>query len=370
MILQLHGQILFYEWQPGAQRSEATGSSDIRSGHCATLRSRLPLIFAFSVVFFSGDVFSAFAQTPDIVIFREFDVNGNVSETRQRLEGEIVDLNGRDGLVMKTKDGTRLVVPLENIAEFEQLKTTLKPSQINAENAMANGDFLEAVRGFQTARREETRLWVKRQQTARIVQAYSALGDVEKAAREFFQLAQSDPLTPYVDCAPLPWFAELGKERPFQELGKLWLDRPENPAAQLLSASLSLSTPNHAKAVAALEKLSQTSNRSIAKLATAQLWRVRLMEADQTEVTAWEKQLAQMPEFLRSGPRFLLGEQWVKLGQPEKAIEHWLKVSTDDPGARPLALLSLQRAAAVLQKLGRTEEADGLLKKTSDKSDR
>jgi hypothetical protein len=210
------------------------------------------------------------------------------------------------------------------------------------------------------ARTAEKRDWVKRQQTSVIVQAYVALGEKERACREFFALAESDPETPYLACIPLPWHIDVSQSLVFQQLGDLWLNRPEYPACQLLSAGLSLTTANHARAVEILQRLAKSNNPSIAALASAQLWRVRLINATPSEAAHWEQQLDSMPEDLRSGPHFLLGEVFARLDEPDIALTHWLHVPLDSPDMRPLALRSLERAVETLNKLGRSSEAETL----------
>ncbi|MCL2118167.1 MAG: hypothetical protein FWH27_07040 [Planctomycetaceae bacterium] len=318
-------------------------------------------IFIASSLFFQNFLFSQNRSNNDYAIFRT-DLS-----VEQRIEGEIVNLTGRDGLVFRPNHGQEITIPLDRVIDFG---TTKENAQVNAEQAFLNGDYRAAIDNYLVARNVEKRDWVKRQQTSVIVQAYVALGEQERACSEFFALAESDPEPAWLTCIPLPWNVDVSQSLVYQQLGEMWLDRPNYPACQLLSAGLSLTTANRAKAVEALQLLAKSNNPSIAALATAQLWRVRLVEATPAETISWERQLDAMPEDLRSGPHYLLGEAFARLDQPDNAITHWLHIPIDTPNMLPLARHSLQRAVETLDTLGRAAEAETLRHELREKSEK
>ena len=317
-----------------------------------TRKSQKQLMVAVAVAVLTQHcLFSQNDSANDYVVFRT-----DLSQ-EQQFKGEIVNLTGREGLTFRPNRGREIKIPLDRIVDFGTIKES---TQINAEQAIRSGDYQAAIDNFLEARNSENRDWVKRQQTAMIVRACVALDERERASREFYALAESDPETPYLACIPLPWHVNVAQSLAYQQLGEMWLDRPNYPACQLLSAGLSLTTANRAKAVEVLQSLAQSSNRSIASLAMAQLWRVRLAEATPSEAASWEQQLDAMPEELRSGPHYLLGEVFARLEQPDNAMTHWLHVPIDTPDMRPLALRSLELAVETLDKLSRAAEAETL----------
>jgi tetratricopeptide (TPR) repeat protein len=314
---------------------------------------RQSVVYVVIFLFLHNCAFSQCPTSNDYVVFRV----GNDREREQRLEGEIVNLTGRDGLAFRPNNGQEIKIAIDRIIDYGTVK---EPAQINAEQALKNGDYHTAIDNLLEARKSEKRTWMQRQQTSEIVQAYSALGEQDRACREFYALAESDPETVYLAHIPLPWYVDVSQSLAFQQLGEMWLDRPNYPACQLLAAGLSLTTANRVKAVEALQSLAQSNNPSIAALATAQLWRVRLVEATPGEAVSWEQQLNAMPEELRSGPHYLLGEVFARLNQPDNAVTHWLHGPIDTPIMRPLALRSIQRAIKTLESLGRSAEAETL----------
>ena len=312
---------------------------------------RQSFLFVAILPYSQNCLFSQNPQVSDYVIFR------TDTSAEQRLDGEIVNLTGRDGLTFRLNSGREIKIPLDQIIDFGTVKES---TQVNAEQAFRHGDYRTAIDGYLEARKAEKRDWVKRQQTSVLVQAYVALGEQERACREFYALAESDPETPYLAGIPLPWYVDVTQSLGFQQLGEMWLDRPDYPACQLLSAALLLTTAHRVRAIEALQSLAKSNNPSVAALATAQLWRVRMIEATSNEAANWEQQLDAMPEELRSGPHYLLGEVFARLDQPDSALTHWLHVVIDTPDMRPLARQSLQRAIEMLDQSGRDAEAETL----------
>ena len=312
-------------------------------------------LFVFFVYFVFLQTFAIGANN-DYVVFR------SENQVPQRLEGEIVNITGRNGMTFRPNDGQERKISLEQIVDFGTVKEI---AQVNAEQAMLDGDFRGAIDYYIAARQAEYRKqtkrnWVMRHQTSVLVQAYAALGETERASREFYALAESDPETVYLASIPLPWHVELSQAAMYQRLGEMWLDQPEYPAAQLLSAGLSLTTTNREKAVLVLQNMTKSQNTSIAALATAQLWRVRFAEATLAEAENWEQQIETMPEELRAGPHYMLGEVFARHGRYDDALAHWLHVPIDSPIIRPLATQSLDRAVETLDRQGRKAEAETL----------
>ena len=317
---------------------------------------RQSVTFTVVFLFFPNCAFSQNVSNNDYVLFHA-DIQQVGSLEDQRLEGEILNLTGRDGLTFRPNGGQEIKIPFDRIIDFGTVK---EASQVNAEQAFRNGDYRAAIDYYLEARKSEKRAWVQRQQTSVIVQAYSAFGEQQLACQQFYLLAESDPETVYLACIPLPWYVDVSQSLVYQQLVEMWLDRPNYPACQLLSAGLLLTTTNRTTAIETLQSLTKSKNPSLAALATTQLWRVRIAEATLNEATSWEQLLGTMPEELRSGPHYLLGEIFFRLDQPDNAMTHWLHVTFDTPMMRPIALRSLQRAIETLEKLGRAAEAESL----------
>lgn len=273
-----------------------------------------------------------------------------------RYDGKILDLDGRIGAKIRIGQREETFPP----GQFVNFGTVLTVEHVNAEQLFQAKDYSAAVEQFLAARSEEPRNWVKRQITARIVQSYQALGQPEQACREFYLLARSDPETLYIACIPLPWFADLEREQNFMQIGRQGIDQTQNPSMRLLAAGLLLTSPDREKAVETLRELSGTSQKSIAMLAQAQLWRTKLFDAAKSEALTWEELTDTMPEPIRPGPHYLLGEVFSRLKEPEDAVAHWMKVVLVYPEQKRLAERCAEHASQTLRELGRLEQAQKL----------
>ncbi|MDR1958523.1 MAG: hypothetical protein LBQ54_05715 [Planctomycetaceae bacterium] len=276
-------------------------------------------------------------------------------QTKQ-IDGTIVELSSRTGAVIQTGNKEERI-PVDRLVNFG---TVLTDAHINGDQSMKAKNYPEAVRQFQTARAEETRMWVKRQITARIIQSLTAQGEFEQACREFYLLAESDPETLYIACIPLPWFTVPEREQTAFVLGRQGIRQQDNPAMQLLAAGLLLMSPDRAEAVETLQKLAKSSNRPIAALATAQLWRLKLFDASKSDALTWEEQTELMDTPLQAGPHYLLGEVFARRQDPENAVSHWMKVILLHPEQRELVQQAAEHAAETLRTLGRPEQAEKL----------
>ncbi len=276
----------------------------------------------------------------------------NQGTGRIRITGEVLDYTGSQ-LRVRLADGREQTFPGDRVARIE---TPTTAEQQEADRRFAAGRYAEALPLYQQARQKESRVWMRRQITAQIVRCCWLLGRTELAGEEFLLLVQSDPETPYFDCIPLAWM-------PGEPSGALeqaavgWLRRSQMPAAVLLGASHLLSGPARAEAVARLQQLVLGSDRRVAQLAMAQLWRVQFVTADQGKLLGWEEVVRRMPRGLRAGPYFVLGAAWAQKQQWERAALAWMRVPILHADHRRLAAQALLRAAGALEQLDRPDQA-------------
>ena len=102
-------------------------------------------------------------------------------------------------------------------------------------------------------------------------------------------------------------------------------------------------------------------------MAQAQIWRAQVTVADASQLAGWQQAIAQMPEAVRAGPYFLLGQAWARQGQSDKAALALLRVPLVYPENRALAARSLLEAGRCLADAGRRDEAAGLYREALEK---
>ncbi len=271
-------------------------------------------------------------------------------------KGQVVDYTGRE-LVLLLPSGLDRTFPADQVLRIE---THYGPQHVEADRRFAQGEFESALGLYGQAREGEPRRWVRRQITARIVWCYRALGQWERAGKDFLDvLLADDPSTPYFDCIPLGWVRRepsLTLERTAQQ----WLTRDQRPAAALVGASHLLSTNQYSRALERLRQLAADPDERIAFLALAQTWRASAVTANPEQLAQWQATIERMPEPLRAGPYFVLGAAEAQQQRWEQAALAWMRIPILYPEHRNLAAQALLSAGRSLERLGRSEQSVSL----------
>lgn len=263
----------------------------------------------------------------------------------QRLRGLIVDVSG-DGLILQLSDRSTRKIPPDQVLGIETRHST---TFSNSQQAIEQGRIDEAVQLLLAARKEESRSWVQRDITARIVRLLHSRGQYAEAAREFLASDfAADTHSPYWSCIPLVWFPEITLSAGIQDTSA-WLTS-DQPERQLLGASYLLDAPQQRQAVVILERLRLSPNRVVALLAAAQLWRREVQTADKTRIAGWERAIEDLPSSLRPGPCYVIATAWRTQGDIEKSLLTYLKPPILWPESRRIAARCLFEAANLLEK--------------------
>lgn len=269
------------------------------------------------------------------------------------------------------------------------------PKPTEADTAFERGDYVAALNMYLQLRDEDGKdvrssekrkdAWIAH--TAQAVRCYSATGNAELAVQEYFLLCQvaSADRTP-LDCIPLPWFTPSDKItvglRPHEKTAIDRLDpikfQSPGPSATLLAAAvLSVSADNARRnqGISLLRNLEsqyqddelkkaakegETAVRQqVALLASAFLWKQRIPRLRlTTELTALRRTIDRMPEELRAGPYFLLGQSARQVGDDEAAVLAFMRLPVLYPHQRAFGVEALREAALSLKKLGRSDQAE------------
>ncbi len=269
-----------------------------------------------------------------------------------KVGGRIVDYTG-DGLVLELPGGRQQTFAADKVLS---VNTHYDVTKMEADRAFAENDFARALTLYREARAAETRPWVQRQITARMVWCLRGLGQPEVAGEEFLLLIRSDPTTPYFDCIPLAWIPSQPSV-PLERAAGQWLARDDMPAAVLLGASHLLPTAARADALARLSKLTSATDRRISRLALAQTWRAEVATVDDQRLAAWSHLIESIPESLRAGPYYVMGLARAHRREWEEAALALLHASILFPYDRHLAAQSLLDAGRSLERLDRTKKA-------------
>lgn len=289
------------------------------------------------------------AKAEDVVVLAT-DGGGTMT-----VRGTVVDYRG-DGLKIEDHTGVARSFPAQRVIDIQ---TSLSPQAQEAERRFAERKWAEAVPLYQTARREETRGWVRLRLTARLVRCLNNLGQAEAAGREFVDvLLSADPNTPYFEVCPLPWLP--GTPDPsLQQAALGWLRSP-HPAAQLLGAAHLLTGPHAVEARTTLQNLTTTAARPIAQAALVQLDRRDILAASEDILRSRERLLREMPRNVQGGGYYLLGIAWAQRQRWEDATACFMRVVILHDDQYRTAARALAEAVRCREKLGDRESAERL----------
>jgi len=290
-------------------------------------------------------------EADDVVVYS---TSSNANK-RSRATGEILDFTGEE-LTIRQVGGRENSIPTSRVIEVQSEWT---PQQKKAEQLFHKHKFTEALAEYQEAARVEHRLWAKRGIFAQIDWCNRALGNLGQAATAWLSIYASDPTTQYFEAIPLAW-QTVRPDVKSQEQASEWLSGNARDVERLIGASWLISSGQRNTAIAALRRLSSSSDPRIAHLADAQLWRTQIVTAKRDDVTKWQQQIDRMPEALRAGPYFVLGQVRSRLEQREPAALAFMRVPVFHQKDYQLVAASLHSAARELEQLGRSTEALGL----------
>lgn len=268
--------------------------------------------------------------------------------------GTVLDWNGRT-VRIKSGDGLR-ELPAVRVVDVE---TPRIESHHNGLAALDAGKPGEALPLLKKALAEEPRLWMRREILAALIRTNLALGDRAAAGTDFLALLDSDPATRHFELIPLDWQTDP-PDAALVAAARGWLKTADSDAAKLLAASCLLFDPLKGNdAAETLGRLATSIDSRIYPLARAQLWRRQLKKGNvaEGEIARWEDRLDEIPEPLRGGAWWLVGQAWADRGSAERAATAllWLPL-VYDADAR-LAAEATVNAADQLTRIGRTADA-------------
>jgi hypothetical protein len=126
---------------------------------------------------------------------------------------------------------------------------------------------------------------------------------------------------------------------------------------RLIGASWLLASPLRARAVSVLMQLELNTNKRIAILATAQLWRTKLPVALKADLEKWQNVINRLPLAYQAGPYYVLGQLQQQQGESALAVLTWMRVIILYPHGHQLNAESLLAAIKALRQLEKPTQA-------------
>ena len=307
------------------------------------------MILALIVPVWLGSI-SAFAQ--DRVILQQ------PGGSRFPISGIVDDYTGREVTVIVRAGEAARRYPRQDVIEVQ---TAYTAHHEKGRQWLAKGEVAQAKPELTQALKEEDRAWVRRLILADLVRCAMWNGDYLSAAPNFLAIVESDPETMHFGLAPLAWTDQPSSANVIFE-ARAWVTE-KSLIAQLIGAShLLFDRESNDQAETVLRRLARESNVRLQRLAQMQLWRVRSVSGTATpsELQRWETAIDELPEELRAGGYYVLGQTFRRQQQPERAaaILLWLPLVYDSD--RYLAARACFEAAELVESFGDRSQATNL----------
>lgn len=271
-----------------------------------------------------------------------------------------------DGTV-QSMDADSLKLLLENGTETSIASARIERIEIEWANAQAreamelvqSRAYRAAIDAIPKAASSGVPRWQQLFMVGGVVQSADALVGTRAAGAVFLKnlAAWSPPPLLYADM-PLNW-TSVDPDRVLVDSAEKWL-ASEDENSKLLGASWLLLTPRRDVAKSALIALQSSENATLAKLATAQTWRLVPPPETMENLAEWKLFRDSLIEPLQIGPTELIADRLTRVGQIDLAIGEWMRIASVHGDRYHRASRALQTVAELLRRNDRNEEAKRL----------
>jgi len=246
-------------------------------------------------------------------------VTGDGPDDVTRYRGSIADFNATRLEILTGESKRKRTFPTEKIAKVEAIYL---PSHNSALAAIEAGDFKSAFESLDLALKKEQRQWVQREILALQIQILGRTDQLAARAQLFTKILSSEQATRFYHRIPLLWQGRVLGTADLS-LAQQYLDS-EKETLELIGASWMLAGAGRKTATEKLVDLANTIDSRIASLASAQLWRAKLLTAKQADVERWQAQVDSMPPNLRFGPLLIVGSTMARLKPADGNATEWV----------------------------------------------
>jgi len=277
----------------------------------------------------------------------------------ESIVGRVVDFNASNIVYHSSPDGVLRTRPSGDVAKisFQWLSEEGTAAQV----AFESGEYAEVIRlGKLAIAGGKLSSWQQRLLVAKMVDAFWLSNQRVIAGKLFLSLIKdSSPLLVYAS-APLIWQpAKIDSTMIEAAMG--WMKDSESVDAQLLGASWLLGTSNSTEAIETLQKISRQSNVQLARLATAQQWRVATPKEVANKFLEWRAVRDLLPVALQLGPTLTIAEKLERASLQPEALQEYIRIIAIELPTSQGSDFAKQRAAEILRSANRPEEANKLL---------
>jgi tetratricopeptide (TPR) repeat protein len=272
-----------------------------------------------------------------------------------RMVGEMIDYDDR-GVRIQLTSGQQVFYPSRDIQSVE---TSRVEQHDQADIALERREYPQAIVLYRQALGTENRRWATVQIQTGLVRAYRQTGELDEAARLYFEIFAKRSDADIVSLAPIRWMEGQPCSDASIVAARGWL-HDERPIARLLAASWLYTTAQRDDARTVLDEL-QTVEQRIGWMARAQLWRLPKEPPPEDLLKRMQQSVEKIPSNLRAGPQFTLAAAEESGGRLDHAALAYLRVAYIDAPGSDLAAEALLRAARISREIGHEADAQKIL---------
>ena len=240
-------------------------------------------------------------------------------------------------------------------ARVNEFQTAYRDQRFQDALSMAPQIIGSKAEGIRLAR------WEQKLVLAMLIESCKSMDRWEPACTLFVSLAKDSPPDLLAAGIPIPWFdsvAEIRDRDQIRKLASTWL-QDQNEMVKLIGASWLLDGELRDEAVAVLKSLSRDSKHPlVSPFATAQLWRT-IPPAEFVNRQIKSARALRDSVFFpaQAGLTLLLAERCNRGGDPDLAVQEWVRVVTIHPEQSALANHAKQSALDLLKSTDREDLA-------------
>lgn len=279
------------------------------------------------------------------------------------VSGEILEVN-RHALKIRTETEPQRRIPYEKIRKIAWEKS---PQWRQGDFAFQRKEYANALECYRREFSQEEKRWKQVELIVQVIRCLTRLGENPKALEWGLQLLrmEQDLTDEHYAVLPFLWKPNIA-DTASETVAVRWMKQKPSPDELLLCGSYLLSSARRNEIMNRLQSLSQVKDARLAGLARAQLWRTERLEMTMTKALRWEREMNQIPELLRGGSLFLLGEAWFQCEEWDRAALAYLQMFLLYPDTACRLQEALSKTATALEKSGHPEEST-LLQKIREK---
>ncbi|MEZ6056595.1 MAG: hypothetical protein R3C01_07810 [Planctomycetaceae bacterium] len=236
-------------------------------------------------------------------------------------------------------------------ARIELLETYRNEAHLRAIAALAEGRTTDAIEEGSKALETEKRLWLRHEILGLLIQAHRRRQEWEPAVARFVEIVSEEPHCREWRMAPLAW-EPISVSESLRQRCRRWLTSSHDSVRLVAASILSADPESAAAAKIEIDRIARTGDSYLQGLAQAHQRQTLMQsgEVSEIELARWKGDIERMPESIRAGPWYVLGQAHLRRQELDEAIAALLWLPTVHQENEPLAARATYESARIFER--------------------